>query len=116
MAPSEQPIGVNRPLSACSDPYNSKVGSMALATAEETARAIAAEHGNRPDSLIEILHGVQAALGCVPEASVPALANALNLSRAEVHGVITFYHDFRREPAGRHVLRLCRAEACQAMG
>jgi len=89
---------------------------MAPATAEETARAIAAEHGNRPDSLIEILHGVQAALGCVPEASVPALANALNLSRAEVHGVITFYHDFRREPAGRHVLRLCRAEACQAMG
>jgi formate dehydrogenase subunit gamma len=83
---------------------------------EETARAIAAEFGNRPDALIEILHRVQAALGYVPEATVPALAHALNLSRAEVHGVVTFYHDFRRKPAGRHVLKMCRAEACQAMG
>jgi formate dehydrogenase subunit gamma len=84
--------------------------------AEGTARTIAAEHGNRPDALIEILHDVQEALGYVPEAVIPALANALNLSRAEVHGVVTFYHDFRREPAGRHVLKICRAEACQAMG
>ena len=89
---------------------------MAPATADATARTIAAEHGNRPDALIEILHGLQAALGCVPEAAVPALADALNLSRAEVHGVVTFYHDFRREPAGRHVLKMCRAEACQSMG
>jgi formate dehydrogenase subunit gamma len=87
-----------------------------MAAAEDTARRIAAEHGNRPDALIEILHQVQAALGCVPEAALPALADALNLSRAEVHGVVTFYHDFRREPPGRHVLRMCRAEACQAMG
>lgn len=85
-------------------------------TAEETARAIAAERGNRPDELLEILHDVQSALGYVPEAVVPALANALNLSRAEVHGVVTFYHDFRAKPAGRHVLKLCRAEACQSMG
>jgi formate dehydrogenase subunit gamma len=83
---------------------------------EATAKAIAAEHGNAPDQLIEILHRVQQALGSVPEAAVPALADALNLSRAEVHGVVTFYHDFRREPAGRHVLKMCRAEACQAMG
>jgi formate dehydrogenase subunit gamma len=91
---------------------------MAPATAgtEATAQAVAAEHGNRPDALLEILHGVQAALGHVPEAAVPVLAEALNLSRAEVHGVVTFYHDFRREPAGRHVLKMCRAEACQAMG
>lgn len=89
---------------------------MPESSAENTARTIAAEHGNRPDALIEILHEVQAALGCVPEAAVPALALALNLSRAEVHGVVTFYHDFRREPAGRHVLKLCRAEACQSMG
>src|SRR5262245_62823083 len=81
-----------------------------------TAKAIATEHGNAPDELIEILHGLQTALGCVPEAAVPALADALNLSRAEVHGVVTFYHDFRREPAGRHVLKMCRAEACQSMG
>lgn len=85
-------------------------------TADETARAIAAEHGNRPDELIEILHDVQSALGYVPEAVVPVLAQALNLSRAEVHGVVTFYHDYRAEPAGRHVLKLCRAEACQSMG
>jgi formate dehydrogenase subunit gamma len=83
---------------------------------EATAKAIAAEHGNAPDRLIEILHKVQEALGCVPQAAVPALADVLNLSRAEVHGVITFYHDFRSEPAGRHVLKMCRAEACQAMG
>ena len=89
---------------------------MAPAGAETTARAIAAEHANRPDALIEILHKVQEALGCVPEAAVPTLADALNLSRAEVHGVVTFYHDFRRAPAGRHVLKMCRAEACQAMG
>ena len=84
--------------------------------AEDTARAVAAEHGNRPDELIEILHDVQSALGFVPEATVPVLAEALNLSRAEVHGVVTFYHDFRAKPAGRHVLKLCRAEACQSMG
>jgi formate dehydrogenase subunit gamma len=87
-----------------------------MAGTEATAQAVAAEHGNRPDALLEILHGVQAALGHVPEAAVPVLAEALNLSRAEVHGVVTFYHDFRREPAGRHVLKMCRAEACQAMG
>ena len=89
---------------------------MADKTADETARAIAADHGNRPDELIEILHDVQSALGFVPEAAVPVLADALNLSRAEVHGVVTFYHDFRAKPAGRHVLKLCRAEACQSMG
>lgn len=63
-----------------------------------------------------ILHALQEAFGCVPEPAVPMIAEALNLSRAEVHGVVTFYHDFRREPAGRHVLKLCRAEACQAAG
>ncbi len=85
-------------------------------TAEDTARGIAAEHGNRPDELLEILHDVQSALGFVPEAALPVLAEVLNLSRAEVHGVATFYHDFRAKPAGRHVLKLCRAEACQSMG
>ena len=89
---------------------------MEPAAAEATARAIAAEHGNRPDALIDILHGVQAAMGFLPEAALPVIADALNLSRAEVYGVVTFYHDFRREPAGRHVLKMCRAEACQSMG
>lgn len=66
--------------------------------------------------LLPILHALQDGFGCVPEAATPLVAEALNLSRAEVHGVITFYHDFRREPAGRRVVKLCRAEACQAMG
>jgi formate dehydrogenase subunit gamma len=80
-----------------------------------TASAIAARHGNKPDALLEILHDLQHDLGYVPEGSLPALAKALNLSRAEVHGVVTFYHDFRRKPAGRHVIKLCKAEACQSM-
>jgi formate dehydrogenase subunit gamma len=89
---------------------------MPPAAVETTVRAIAADYGNAPDQLIEILHKVQEVVGYVPEAALPTLADALNLSRAEVHGVVSFYHDFRREPAGRHVLRMCRAEACQAMG
>ena len=80
------------------------------------AREIALRYGNRPDALLEILHDVQDDLGFIPEAALPALAKALNLSRAEVHGVVTFYHDFRREPAGRHTIKVCRAEACQSMG
>jgi formate dehydrogenase subunit gamma len=63
-----------------------------------------------------ILHAMQEAFGYVPEPAIPMIASALSLSRAEVHGVFTFYHDFRHEPAGRHVLKLCRAEACQAAG
>jgi formate dehydrogenase subunit gamma len=83
---------------------------------ENIARAIAADYGNRPDGLIEILHRLQELVGYVPESAVQVLGDALNLSRAEVHGVVTFYHDFRHAPAGRHVLKLCRAEACQSMG
>jgi len=66
--------------------------------------------------LLEILHAVQEAFGYIPDAAKPQIAEALNLSRAEVHGVVSFYHDFRSEPAGRHTLKICRAEACQAMG
>jgi formate dehydrogenase subunit gamma len=80
------------------------------------AREIALRYGNRPDALLEILHDLQEHSGFIPEAALPALAKALNLSRAEVHGVVTFYHDYRREPAGRHVIKVCRAEACQSMG
>jgi formate dehydrogenase subunit gamma len=63
-----------------------------------------------------MLHALQEAFGYVPEPAIPMIAEARNLSRAEVHGVFTFYHDFRREPAGQHVLKICRAEACQAAG
>ena len=66
--------------------------------------------------LLPILHDVQKEFGYVPKASLPVIANGLNLSRAEVHGVVSFYHDYREEPAGRHVIKLCRAEACQSMG
>lgn len=66
--------------------------------------------------LLEILHAVQHEFGYIPDTAKPQIAEALNLSRAEVHGVVSFYHDFRSEPAGRHVLKICRAEACQAMG
>lgn len=77
---------------------------------------IVAEHKSRPGPLIEILHGVQASLGFVPAGAVPVIAEGLNLSRAEVHGVVTFYHFFRDHPVGRHVVRLCQAESCQSMG
>ena len=66
--------------------------------------------------LLPILHGIQDEFGYVPGESLPVIADLLNLSKAEVHGVVTFYHDYRNHPAGRHVLKLCRAEACQSMG
>lgn len=66
--------------------------------------------------LLPMLHAIQAEWGHVPQAAVPVLADVLNLGRAEVHGVISFYHDFRDHPAGRHILKICRAEACQSMG
>ena len=77
---------------------------------------IIAEHTHLEGATLVILHALQEAFGCVPEPAIPMIASALNLSRAEVHGVFTFYHDFRHEPGGRHVLKLCRAEACQAAG
>jgi formate dehydrogenase subunit gamma len=72
--------------------------------------------GSGAGPLIPILHGVQSALGYIPKDAVPLLASELNITRAEVHGVLTFYHHFRTEPCGRHVLYLCRAEACQSVG
>lgn len=66
--------------------------------------------------LLPILHEVQEAFGHVPRQALPVIADGLNLSRAEVHGVVSFYHDYREAPAGRHVIKVCRAEACQSMG
>ena len=77
--------------------------------------AIVVRHQGRQGPLIEILHDVQRSMGCIPAEAVPLLAGALNLSRAEVHGVVTFYHYFHSAPHGRRVLRLCQAEACQSM-
>jgi formate dehydrogenase subunit gamma len=82
----------------------------------ETVRRIAADLKGRPGPLIEVLHAIQAQLGYVPPAAVPLVASELNLSRAEVHGVVSFYHYFRSTPAGAHTLSVCRAESCQAVG
>jgi len=72
--------------------------------------------GDGRGALLPLLHALQDEFGYIDDALVPHVAAALNLSRADVHGVVTFYHDFRRRPAGRHVVKLCRAESCQARG
>lgn len=82
----------------------------------DRAQAIIDQHRGKRGALLPILHALQEVFGYIDEAAVPLLAQALNLSRAEVHGVITFYHDFRRARPGHHVLKVCRAEACQALG
>jgi len=83
---------------------------------EARGAEIIAEHAGLEGATLVILHALQEVFGYVPEPAIPMVAQALSLSRAEVHGVFTFYHDFRKQPAGRHVLKLCRAEACQAAG
>ena len=82
---------------------------------ETIAGLIAARQGAQSD-LLPLLHDIQDALGYIPADSIAQVAPALNLSRAEVHGVVSFYHHFRSEPPGRHVVQLCRAEACKSMG
>ncbi|HSU06523.1 MAG TPA: formate dehydrogenase subunit gamma [Acetobacteraceae bacterium] len=84
--------------------------------AAERGAEIIAAHVGRDGAALPVLHALQEVFGCIPEPAVRQVADALNLTRAEVHGIVSFYHEFRREPPGRHVLRLCRAEACQAMG
>ncbi len=82
----------------------------------EDIAQIIARHASRPGPLMPILHDLQQQFGYVPESAIPMIADALNLSRAEVWGTFTFYHDFREAPAGKRVLKLCRSEACQAVG
>ena len=88
----------------------------APSAATDVVYAIVARLRQQEGPLLPILHAVQEALGCVPPEAVRVIASELNLSRAEVHGVVTFYHDFRQELHGHHVIKLCRAEACQSMG
>ena len=90
--------------------------AVSTASAAATLQEVLARHANEDGALLPILHELQDRLGHVPQEAVSDIADALNLSRAEVHGVITYYHHFRSEPAGRHVLQICRAEACQSMG
>ncbi|MGC4982789.1 NAD(P)H-dependent oxidoreductase subunit E [Streptomyces sp. DT193] len=90
--------------------------SVSDVTVEGVVRTAAAVHRDQRGALLPVLHAVQAELGCVPKEAIPVLADEFNLSRADVHGVVTFYHDFRTEPGGRTAVRICRAEACQALG
>lgn len=83
---------------------------------EKRLQQIIASHIDREGPLLPILHDIQADWGMIPEAAQPIIAKALGMTRAEVYGVVSFYHDFRASPAGNHVLRLCRAEACISMG
>lgn len=78
--------------------------------------SVLADRQTQPGALLPVLHDIQDRLGYIPPEAVPDIARALNLSRAEVHGVITYYHHFRQAPPARHVVRICRAEACQARG
>ncbi len=86
-----------------------------LNTVEDTfAREVCRDHGDRPEKLLEILHDIQKQAGYLSDASLRTTAYALNRSRAEIHGVVSFYHDFRREPGAKTTIKICRAEACQA--
>lgn len=82
----------------------------------EDLRELIASQMHLEGPLLPILHAIQESYGHVPQSAVPLIADALNIGKAEVHGVISFYHDFRDAPAGRHVVKICRAEACQAVG
>lgn len=83
---------------------------------ERRADEIIAAERDREGAALPILHALQAAFGYVPRDAVPMVASALNLTRAEVHGIVSFYHEFREHPPGRHMLHVCRAEACQSLG
>ena len=82
----------------------------------ERAKALVVRHREREGGLLPALHDLQAEFGFIPDAAIALVADVFNISRAEAFGVVTFYHDFKRAPGGRHVLKLCRAEACQAVG
>lgn len=97
-------------------PIKAEPPSSLTAAQRSAVLDISARLKDVPGALMPLFHAVQDALGYVPKDSVPLIAQALNLSIAEVHGVLTFYHYFRKTPPGRHVLHLCRAEACQAVG
>jgi formate dehydrogenase subunit gamma len=86
------------------------------AAQQQAVDAVLAERASLPGALLPVLHGVQAALGFIPPAALPVIARALNLSRAEVHGVVTYYHHFRTTPPRGRVVQVCRAEACRSMG
>ncbi|SDM24371.1 formate dehydrogenase subunit gamma [Nonomuraea maritima] len=83
---------------------------------ENRVRSVVARHRDDRGALMPVLHGLMEEMGHIDPAAIPVLAEELNLSRADVHGVVTFYHDFRQSPPGRTTVRICRAEACQSVG
>lgn len=83
---------------------------------QEFGENLTIKYRQRQTALLPMLHEIQDCIGCIPSEAVTFLSNSLNLSKAEVDGVISFYHDFRRERAGEHIIKICRAEACQAAG
>jgi len=97
-------------------PSDSDEFSPSKETVAEVARQALAHYQDQPGNLLPVLHAIQHALGCIPASAVPVLAEALQLSRAEIHGVISFYPHFRQTPAAPVLLELCRAESCQARG
>ena len=97
-------------------PWSTEHAESLIAAEQERARAFYGDDANGATAMLPILHALQDAFGCVPPDAIPLIANGLNVSKAEVRGVISFYHDFRETPPGRHVIKLCRAEACQASG
>lgn len=88
----------------------------AISYDRDIASELIASFDTRPELLVQILHSFQDRFGWIPEGAIRQLAEELNLSRADVHGVVSFYHDFRTTPPGRHVVKICQAESCQAMG
>ena len=83
---------------------------------EQTTSEIVKQFDAKPEMLVQILQAIVMRYGWVPEDTIRQLADAVNLSRADVYGVVTYYHDFRTEPPGEHIVKICQAEACQAMG
>jgi len=83
---------------------------------DNEARRICRSHGDKPDELLEILHAVQSSYGYLTDDALRTIAHSLNLSRAEIHGVVSFYHDYKREKVAKQAIKICRAEACQAVG
>ncbi len=97
-------------------PWNAQLAGELIAAEIAAARAFYGDDGEGSTAMLPILHALQQAFACVPPDAVPVIAQALNVSKAEVRGTVSFYHDFHETPSARHVLKLCRAEACQANG
>ena len=97
-------------------PWNTERAEALISAEHAQARAFYGEDGDGATAMLPILHAIQGAFGYVPPDAIPLIAHRLNVSKAEVRGVISFYHDFHDTPPGRHVIKICRAEACQAGG